>query len=178
MKRLLLPFLLTVAGVCLVVGYTAYFFEREGAFADSPYFVTANGALDGADPVAYFTLRKMVRGKESIVAEWQGVTWRFVNEEHRDMFMREPENFAPQYGGYCAFGMAEGMTFDSVPEAWSIVDNKLYLNYDLQTRNMWESNKSTVILEADRYWPDVLDSTMGRYRSRLSQDKSQLTLEM
>jgi hypothetical protein len=84
-------------------------------------------AIQGYDTVAYFTESKPVKGSPEFEAVWQGVRWRFANAEHRDMFSAKPENYAPRFGGYCVMGMTMGLTEKPDPEAWAIVDDKLYL---------------------------------------------------
>jgi hypothetical protein len=152
MKTLLSIFL----GGVFVVTCVAIVFARVGAFSDELYFRTENGAIDGADPVAYFTEGRMVRGDPAIALQWENAHWQFSSLENREAFRRNPTRYAPQYGGYCAFGVAEGFTFDSDPEAWSIVDDRLYLNFDKPTRALWRTNNATLVVEANRYWPAVL----------------------
>jgi len=129
-------------------------FGRLCKFAVSGYFSTEGGAIDGADAVAYFTEDKMVMGLKSISTEWEGATWYFSSKENRELFIADPLKYAPQYGGFCAFGITEGMTVKSQADSWSIVDDKLYLNYDPATRELWEENKETLVEEADETWSE------------------------
>jgi YHS domain-containing protein len=88
--------------------------------------VTAtNLALRGVDPVSYFTAGEPQNGDVEINAEYNGAVYRFTSEEHKETFLADPEKYAPQYGGYCAFGLSKGLKFDGDPEVWSIVDDKL-----------------------------------------------------
>lgn len=88
-------------------------------------------AIKGYDPVAYFTEQRAVRGELTISYNWLGAVWRFSNERHKTLFSRDPIKYAPQYGGYCADGVALGViVMDIDPEAWRIIDGKLYLNAD------------------------------------------------
>ena len=90
-----------------------------------------NVAIKGYDPVAYFTQRRAVRGEEKISYDWFGAKWQFSNEKHKRMFSENPVKFAPQYGGLCSDGVAYGeVTVNIDPEAWRIIEGKLYLNYD------------------------------------------------
>ena len=84
-------------------------------------------AIQGYDTVAYFTAGKPVKGSPDFETEWQGARWRFATAEHRDMFSAKPESYAPRFGGYCVMGMAMGLSEKPNPEAWVIVDGKLYL---------------------------------------------------
>lgn len=112
-------------------------------------------ALDGFDPVAYFTDGRPVEGSRDFAYEWQGATWRFASAAHRDLFAAAPEKYAPQYGGYCAWAVAHGYTADTDPEAWSVVDGKLYLNYNLEVRGKWEQDVPGYIAKADQNWPGL-----------------------
>jgi len=97
-----------------------------------------NVAIQGYDPVAYFTERKAIKGSERHSHKWLGVVWRFANEQHKQLFIASPQTYAPQYGGHCASGLAihGGLTKDIDPEAWAIIDNKLYLNYSKETNEL------------------------------------------
>ena len=88
-------------------------------------------AIDGYDPVAYFVDGKPVRGLAEFEQTWNGARYRFASAANRDRFANSPESFTPQYGGFCAFAVSRGYTADIDPAAWSVVDGKLYLNYDL-----------------------------------------------
>lgn len=113
---------------------------------------TENGAIDGYDPVAYFTEGKPVEGSASIGLEWGGGTWRFSSEANRHAFESDPEKYAPQYGGYCAYGMSEGYLAQTDPAAWTIVDGKLYLNFDAGVMERWRETKERRIPRADANW--------------------------
>lgn len=113
-------------------------------------------AVDGYDPVAYFTDGKPVEGEKELSHQWQGATWRFASAEHRDAFIAAPETYAPQFGGYCAWAVANGYTYDSDPEAWSIVEGKLYLNYNKKVQTQWAEDKAGNIAKGHANWPEVL----------------------
>ena len=110
------------------------------AFAAEPVNKTLLGgyAVKGVDVVAYHTDGAVVKGSKSLAFEWRGAKWLFASEAHRAAFKGAPERFAPQYGGYCAWAMSQGKTADIDPEAWKIVDGKLYLNYDKEIQSRWE----------------------------------------
>ena len=109
-------------------------------------------ALHGYDPVAYFTLGAPTPGSSQFVAEHDGATYRFASAENRDLFNSDPEHYAPQYGGFCAFGTAMGRKFDGDPNAWRIVDNKLYLNLNKQIQERWLVDIPGFIRSADHNW--------------------------
>lgn len=113
-------------------------------------------AVDGSDVVAYFTEGKPVEGSSDITHDWNGVTWRFASAANRDSFAADPEAYAPQYGGYCAWAVAQGSTASTTPEAWRIVDGKLYLNYSKRVQRRWEEDIPGHIKAADANWPGVL----------------------
>lgn len=126
--------------------------------AQSSRVYQENGvAIDGTDPVAYFTESTPVAGDPSITHEWMGATWQFSSVENRDSFAQNPSKYAPQYGGFCAYAVSEGYTASTVPEAWKIVDGKLYLNYSRRIQRRWERDIPGYIASADANWPAVLD---------------------
>jgi YHS domain-containing protein len=127
------------------------------ALAQQPdVFSDRNGAIRGYDPVAYFTQRAPVKGAREFTHVWRGATWHFASAENRDRFAADPARYAPQYGGYCAYGVAHGYAPPIDPAAWSIVDGRLYLNFDLRTRARWEKDIPGFIRRADANWPGVL----------------------
>jgi hypothetical protein len=113
-------------------------------------------AIDGTDPVAYFTEGRAVAGSAAIGLSWRGADWRFASEAHRAAFEADPEAFAPRYGGWCAWAVAEGYTAPTVPEAWAIVDGRLYLNYSRGVQRRWARDIPGNIARADANWPGVL----------------------
>ena len=125
--------------------------------AQTPQVYAEGGiAVDGTDMVGYFTEGKPVPGVAEITHDWNGATWRFASEENRDAFAANPEAYAPQYGGYCAWAVSEGYTASTVPEAWKIVDGKLYLNFSRRIQRRWERDIPARIASADTNWPGVL----------------------
>jgi len=102
---------------------------HAGGLINTGYF--GGIAIKGYDPVAYFTKGRAMKGSEEFAHEWLGETWHFANAKHRDLFVADPVKYAPQFGGYCAAGMAYGQNTANIdPEAWRIIDGKLYLTYD------------------------------------------------
>ena len=113
-------------------------------------------AVSGYDPVAYFSERKPVKGDARFVTQYAGAEWRFASMENRDKFIADPQHFAPQYGGYCAWAVSEGSTASADPQRWKIVDDKLYLNYDADVQKKWELDIAGHIRKANKNWPAVL----------------------
>jgi len=114
-------------------------------------------AIHGYDPVAYFAEGAPHEGSKDHVFEWSGATWRFVSAEHRERFRADPESFAPQYGGYCAYAVSQGATANGDPELWAIVDGKLYLNLDPAIQKRWDADRPDYIQKGDRLWPGLVD---------------------
>jgi hypothetical protein len=117
----------------------------------------SNGvALKGYDVVAYFTEGKPVLGNSEFHHEWNSAKWLFASAANRDLFAADPSKYAPQYGGYCAFGVSEGHKAKVDPTVWKIVDGKLYLNYDAGVGNEWRKDIPGRIAKADKNWPKVM----------------------
>jgi hypothetical protein len=115
---------------------------------------TASGvAIGGYDPVAYFTEGRPVRGSRRHRLAWNDALWFFASGEHLEAFAAEPERYAPRYGGFCAYGVAQNYKVKIDPHAWSIVDGRLYLNYDRRVQETWIKDTRRYIAEADRNWP-------------------------
>lgn len=119
------------------------------------YFEKDGVALRGHDPVAYFKENKPVKGSADWKAEYQGSTFRFASQANRDAFTADPARYAPQYGGFCAFGMTNGYKAATDPAAFSIVDGKLYLNYNRDVQSQWSADKPGFIRKADQHWPEA-----------------------
>ncbi len=128
-----------IAGAGVVTGEPAVFSKRDGA-------------IRGYDPVAYFTEGKAVKGDRAFRYRWRDADWFFASAEHRDLFAAAPRQYAPQYGGYCAYAMSKGNYASSDPDAWTIRDGKLYLNYSKSVRKRWLKKPDEYIERADRNW--------------------------
>lgn len=121
------------------------------------YFEDDRGlAIRGADPVAYFTQGGPVAGSAEFAYTWNNATWQFASAENRDLFAANPEQYAPQYGGFCAWAVSQGYTASTDPNAWRIVDGKLYLNYNQGVQRRWERDIPGNINKANANWPGVL----------------------
>lgn len=114
-------------------------------------------ALSGYDTVAYFTQSKPVKGSESFKTEYKGAEWQFSSQANLDAFKANPEKYAPQYGGYCAYAVGKYNDLVSAdPEAWKIVNGKLYLNYDKDIQAEWVANQSEYITKGNANWPGLI----------------------
>ena len=116
----------------------------------------SNLAVSGHDPVAYFREGRPVKGSADFTVSWKGAEWRFASAANRDAFKADPEAFAPQYGGYCAWAVSQGYTASTDPEAWHIENGKLYLNYSKEVRAQWRRDIPGNIAKGDANWPGVL----------------------
>jgi YHS domain-containing protein len=129
------------------------------ANAASPDVFNSSGvAIHGYDPVAYFNKGGAVDGSDAHALKWMGATWRFSSAENMAKFETDPHTFAPKYGGYCAYAMAQGAVATTVPEAWTIHEGKLYLNFSTGVRDLWRADIPGFVKAADGYWPAALNN--------------------
>lgn len=129
------------------------------AFADTDPVYTgrfSDVAVQGYDPVAYFTVGEPTKGSKDFSTTYQDAEFRFVSQENLDTFLAEPQAYAPQYGGYCAWAVAQGYTAKGDARRWSIVDGKLYLNYNRKVQSDWEADIPGFIETGDVNWPTIL----------------------
>ena len=141
----------------LIIGALALLLMPLAFAGKAPVFATDDGAIRGYDSVAYFTVGQPTKGSDQFTAEYMGVTFKFASAENRDIFKANPSGYAPQYGGYCAYAVSKGSTASTEPDAWTIVGDKLYLNYSLGIRKRWRKDVPGHIKVADKNWPGVLN---------------------
>jgi len=122
----------------------------------APVYANSGVAIDGTDPMSYFENSAPLQGSASITFDWNGAEWRFTDEAHRSTFAKNPEAYAPQYGGYCSWAVSQGYTAPTVPEAWRIVDGKLYLNFSRRVQRRWERDIPAHIAAGDVNWPRLI----------------------
>ena len=124
--------------------------------ADTIYTSWKNNlAAGGYDTVSFFSGKPQI-GKKEYAFDYAGAKWRFATRGNLDLFKTNPEAFMPQYGGYCAYAASKGAIATSVPDAWTIYEGKLYLNFSQDVRDIWRRDIPGNILRADGYWPDIL----------------------
>lgn len=151
MGKLFAPLFAAFIGIGLLAGAPAQ-------AAEDPIYQSFLGtAINGYDPVAYFTEGKPIEGSSDHAYKWNDAEWHFASAENLERFKADPEKYAPQYGGYCAYAVSEGYTAKTEPDAWKIVDGKLYLNYDKKVQEMWAQDIPGRIANADKNWPKVLE---------------------
>lgn len=124
--------------------------------ADEPVNTTADSvAIQGYDPVAYFTEARAMKGDPEIDYEWQGARWQFATPAHRALFAENPERYAPRYGGFCSGAMTVGRKAPIDPEAWVIIEDKLYLAFSTDAIDRFAANAETTIPAADGHWQEL-----------------------
>ena len=123
----------------------------------SQVYIADGKAIKGYDPVAFFTASKPVRGQDSLMLQWNGAVWYFADRKNLESFKAAPEKYAPRYGGYCAYGTAQGHKAPTEVETWSILDGKLYFNYNQKVKEMWSKDRAAMIKKADRNWTMIKD---------------------
>ena len=114
---------------------------------------TEGVGLEGYDVLAYFLEGKPEKGKEQFTHAWEGVTWKFSTAEHRDLFVADPERYAPQCGGYCAYAVSRGTTAHGDPLQWAIVAGRLFVNSNGFAMSLWNRDRTGNIDAADQNWP-------------------------
>ncbi|NQU60880.1 MAG: YHS domain protein [Rhodospirillales bacterium] len=114
-------------------------------------------AIEGTDPVAYFTEGKAEKGLSKFNHSWKGATWRFKSAANQKAFAADPEKYAPQFGGYCAWAVSQGYTAAIDPEAWTIHGGKLYLNFSKGVQAEWAQDIPGNIAKGEKNWPQALE---------------------
>ena len=151
---------LAVGAVAIATGGLGFLSGGIAEYAPARVFTSDGLAIRGYDPVAYFTQSQPVMGAPDITAEWRGAIWKFADIENRDAFLADPEAYAPQYGGFCAWAVAaKGKLYSTQPSNWTIHDGKLYLNFNDDIQRKWEADKRGFIAEGDRRWPALSTSS-------------------
>jgi len=131
-------------------------FSTNSTNAQKPEIFQTNGqAINGYDAVAYFSESRPIKGFDSLFKEWNNTVWYFSTISNLELFIKNPEQYAPQYGGYCAYGTASGYKAPTQSDAWAIVDGKLYFNYSKKVKEMWEKDRSGYIEKANLNWPSI-----------------------
>jgi hypothetical protein len=154
MRRAILPAFLRLAGGTLVVAAALTSAARAGSVVNTGYF--GGVAIMGYDTVACFTDGRAVKGSKEFAYDWLGTPWYFASAEHRQLFIDDPVRDAPQYGGYCVGEVAfNGATINIDPEAWRIIDDKLYLSYDQAFAAELEAHPEKYLAKAEANWPNV-----------------------
>jgi len=143
----------------IIIAIVALFSIIQAKAQKSEIFAPGGKAIKGYDPVAFFKQSKAVKGADSLAYQWKGATWLFASQEDMDAFKARPENYAPQYGGYCAYGTSDGAGHKSPTqtETWSVVNDKLYFNYSPKVKEVWLKDQQNLIKKADTNWIELKD---------------------
>ncbi len=150
MKKLLLFVLVLVSGIS---------FAQNDAKRINQYNLENKVAIQGYDPVGYFNQGKAIKGKKEISVSYQGVIYKFSSSENKEVFLKNPSKFEPQYGGWCAYAMGSaGKKVEINPETFKIVDGKLYLFYNAYFNNTlksWNKEETKLKSQADTNWKNI-----------------------
>ena len=136
----------------LLICFAAVVFGGCTSLGDKPVFQSDGNAIKGYDPVAYFKQDKAVKGSPAIHEFYNGAKWHFSSENNRKLFVANPSQYLPQYGGYCAYAMSKGFVVSTDPEAFSLNEGKLYLNYSVGVRETWQEDIPNHVKLADGHW--------------------------
>ncbi len=127
------------------------------ALARSPEtFQTSGVAINGIDPVAYFTQGGPVAGLAAHTVSHNGAEWRFISPDNAAAFQADPDKFGARFGGYCAYAASKGYLAPTVPEAWTVYEDRLYLNANLRARELWRQDVPGNIAKGEANWPGIL----------------------
>lgn len=143
MKRLLI-----IAALAFVTAVQTYAQRSE-------IFAPGGKAIKGYDPVAFFKESKPVKGSDKFQYKWKEATWFFSSNENLEAFKTDPEKYAPQYGGYCAYGTSQGHKAPTQTDTWTVLNDKLYFNYNDKVKELWAKDQANLIKTADEKWPEV-----------------------
>lgn len=145
MQKILLAVYILITSSMAVYGQQPVIFQTKGK------------AINGYDVVAYYNAGQPVKGNDSLSFQWSNSSWLFSSLANLELFRQNPEKYAPQYGGYCAYGTAGGYKAPTQPDAWAIVNGKLYFNYNLKVKASWDKDQAGYIGKADANWPLIKD---------------------
>ncbi len=145
---------ITIIALAAIFGASTFASAEEDAVYTGTF---SSEAVSGYDAVAYFTAGKAVKGMDKFTAHYMGAEWLFSSKENMDLFKKDPAKYAPQFGGYCAWAVSHGYTASADPEAWKIVDGKLYLNYNKHVQERWSEDIPTYIKDGEVNYPNLVD---------------------
>ena len=139
-----------------ILSFALFLASCSSTSKKGPQIFSLNGAaIGGYDPVAFFTESKPVKGDAAYKLEWNDANWQFATQQNLDSFKASPEKYAPQYGGYCAYGAADGHKAPTEIETWTVLDNKLYFNYNGEVKSIWNKDRLKYIEQANANWENI-----------------------
>lgn len=146
MKKYLLLIAIFVFATLLLTAQKPEIFTKEGK------------AVEGYDVVAFFTAGNAIKGNDSLSYIWKDAKWLFSTNENRSKFEKNPDGYAPQYGGYCAFGASKNYKAPAEVNTWTIIQDKLYFNYNSRVKESWSKSSDSLISKANLFWPSLKKS--------------------
>jgi YHS domain-containing protein len=152
-----LPILHRLVAMCLLlIGMSAFAAPPINTLKNSFFTSRTDTAINGYDTVAYFTQNAPVKGQDAHTYEWKGAKWKFATAANLELFKGNPDKYAPQYGGYCAYGVVQDGLVKVDPDQFTIYEGKLYLNYDASVQKDWAKDRAGYIKQADIKFPQLL----------------------
>jgi YHS domain-containing protein len=139
----------------LIIAALAFITAIQVQAQQSEIFAPGGKAIKGYDPVAFFKESKPVKGSDKFQYQWKDATWLFSTNENLEAFKADPEKYAPQYGGYCAYGTSQGHKAPTQTDTWTVLNDKLYFNYNDKVKELWTKDQANLIKVADGKWPEV-----------------------
>ncbi len=136
--------------VLLTLGTAAFAASPVNTLKNSFFSTPTDTAINGYDTVAYFTQNAPVKGQDAHTFEWKGAKWKFASAANLELFKGNPDKYAPQYGGYCAYGVAKDNLVKVEPDQFTIYEGKLYLNFDASVQKEWAKDRAGYIKQADQ----------------------------
>jgi YHS domain-containing protein len=138
----------------------AIFFLACSDRNNAEIFVVDGKAIRGYDAVAFHLDHKAIPGNSAYTHKWKGADWQFSSQAYLDSFKLNPDKYAPQYGGYCAYGTAEGHKASTQTDTWMVKEGKLYFNYNNEVKQIWMKDQQGYIIKADKLWPKIKDDEL------------------
>lgn len=144
----------------------AFISTVQARSAKGPTYIDKKGhAIKGYDTVAYFIEKKPMKGNAEFQYIWNHGLWFFSSQTNLELFKANPEKYAPQYGGYCAYAIAIDSLVPIDPTQFTVLNDKLYLNYSPRIQRRWEKNRDAYLADSERNWPDLLRDINAKYKS-------------
>lgn len=138
-----------LSSILILVGV---FFYIKNKSVESEIYKTKGYAINGYDVLSFFSLSKPIIGNDLYVYLWKNAKWKFTSQDNLEEFKKFPEKYAPQFGGYCSYGVSNRYKAPTEIETWTIVDEKLYFNYNQSVKDEWMKNPNELIDKADKNW--------------------------
>lgn len=139
----------------IIIAALSFISIMQATAQQSEIFAPGGKAIKGYDPVAFFRESKAIKGADSLTYQYKDATWLFSSKENLKAFKVSPEKYAPQYGGYCAYGTAQGHKAPTQTDTWTVVNDKLYFNYNAKVKESWSKDQQNLINTADQQWPGL-----------------------